>query len=204
MEAKEALHSMILDQCQKIVFSNGNADTRFRRITITQGQNAYQAEKLTLKQAFHETIAAKDLLSVCMTYLDMGFRQVNGFSSNSEHALKISKKKQVFYRKKAHLDKPLPLIAKNNRKKHYLIEEGTIVPALVDMGIFSAEGKVIHAMYDKFRQINKFIEIIDDVIRKLDQPSYQIIDFGCGKSYLTFLVSIIWLKSKSARWRWSV
>lgn len=93
MEAKEALHSMILDQCQKIVFSNGNADTRFRRITITQGQNAYQAEKLTLKQAFHETIAAKDLLSVCMTYLDMGFRQVNGFSSNSEHALKISKKK---------------------------------------------------------------------------------------------------------------
>lgn len=188
MEAKEALHSMILDQCQKIVFSNGNADTRFRRITITQDQNAYQAEKLTQKQAFHETIAVKDLLSVCMTYLDMVFRQVNGFSSNSEHALKISKKKQVFYRKKAHLDKPLPLIAKNNRKKHYLIEEGTIVPALVDMGIFSAEGKVIHAMYDKFRQINKFIEIIDDVIRKLDLPSYQIIDFGCGKSYLTFLV----------------
>lgn len=75
----------------------------------------------------------------------------------------------------------------HNRKKRYLLEEGTPVEFLCDLGVMTREGRIVHAKYDKFRQINRFLEFIDDILPQLPgDREITILDFGCGKSYLTF------------------
>ena len=80
-----------------------------------------------------------------------------------------------------------------NHRKHYLLPEGRPVPFLVLLGIMNDEGKVISSRYDKFRQINRFLEFIDDILPEFTDKTaagqpLRIADFGCGKSYLTFAV----------------
>ena len=75
----------------------------------------------------------------------------------------------------------------HNRKKHYILEEGIPVPFLVDLGVMTGEGKIVRTKTDKFRQINRFLEFIEDILPQLDRGrELTILDFGCGKSYLTF------------------
>lgn len=77
----------------------------------------------------------------------------------------------------------------HNRPKHYILEEGKPVPFLQDLGVMTSEGKIVRTRYDKFRQINRFLEFIEDVLPHLKRDrEITILDFGCGKSYLTFAV----------------
>ena len=76
------------------------------------------------------------------------------------------------------------------RKKNYIIQEGSPVPFLQALGVMTDAGKVVAAKYDKFRQINRFLELLDDVLPAVPQRGapLKILDFGSGKSYLTFAV----------------
>lgn len=108
--------------------------------------------------------------------------------------IRISKKGKIFFSK--HAQKGIVKSKDtHNKKKNYILQEGNIIPPLIDLGVFTKEGKVINSKYDKFKQINRFVEIIDDEIKKIeeeysgsDDKVLHILDFGCGKSYLTFIL----------------
>jgi SAM-dependent methyltransferase len=77
----------------------------------------------------------------------------------------------------------------HDRKKRYLLEEGTPVPFLVELGVMTPDGTVRKSRYDKFRQVNRFLELVDDVVPSLrPEGTLRVVDFGCGKSYLTFAI----------------
>lgn len=99
----------------------------------------------------------------------------------------ISSKGKVSYKKKTAKSAP-KTNTEHNRRKNYIIPQGTAIAPLVDMGIFTKEGKIVNSMYDKYKQINRFIEIINDEMCNIKKDELNIIDFGCGKSYLTFIV----------------
>lgn len=119
---------------------------------------------------------------------EQGYKQINAWTQQEEISLLFNKKKECTLKKKG-LTGELKLQGSNNKKKQYIIEEGSIVPPLIDMGVMTPDGKVKQQMYSKFKQINKFLEFIETEVNFLgDRDLYKIVDFGCGKSYLTFLI----------------
>ncbi len=172
-----------IDGIIKATISKPKSGSQYKKITVAKTDKDYMVEMFTQKQAFHKHVT--DIKEFILANCD-SFLQLNIWDESFEHIILISKKGHISYKRKAMETAPKTL--EHNRKKKYLIEEGTVVPPLVDMGIFTCEGKVVRQMYDKFRQINRFIELIDDEIRDSKFKKINIIDFGCGKSYLTFIV----------------
>lgn len=99
----------------------------------------------------------------------------------------VSKKGKVTVRRKKRKTEARPADRSHNRKKHYILEEGVPVPFLRDLGVMTEDGKIVRTKTDKFRQINRFLEFIEDILPRLEKGrELTILDFGCGKSYLTF------------------
>ena len=162
-------------------------DSEYKKITVSRMPKFYQLAKFTQKQVFHENIAFEAIASRCAELCD-GFQQVFARSADKEIHVKISSKGKLSVKEKALKGETVSAVNEHNRRKQYLLPEGNVIAPLVDMGIFTKDGKVVQSMYDKYKQINRFIEIIDDSIRQQDYKKLNIIDFGCGKSYLTFIV----------------
>ncbi len=185
-ELNEVLSELLTDGADKIILSN-TKNTKYKKIVISRQKKGYQAEKFTDKQAFHENLGTEALTCFCEQCMEDGFKQMNIWKDEDEYTVKVSKKGKVFTgRTKA--SGAVKVQAENNRKKKYFLEEGTVIPPLVDMGVFTKDGKVVSSMYDKYRQINKFIQFIEEAVDKANLKTLNIVDFGCGKSYLTFVV----------------
>ena len=114
-------------------------------------------------------------------------RQLEVESTKEHLTVFVSKKgKMSIKNKKLKIEKQ-SCNMEHNRKKKYILEEGQPIPFLIDLGVMTKQGKIVKEKYDKFRQINRYLEFIDDVLPKLSREREAIIiDFGCGKSYLTF------------------
>lgn len=173
---------------QKIIFSKPrNKSEKYKKITISSKGNCYQAEKLTDKQAFHDNIPAENLKEYCTDLISSKYLRCNAFTAGAEFMLMVSSKGKISFKKKVNTA-ACNVNTDHNRKKNYIIDAATAAAPLVDMGIFTKDGKVVNSMYDKYRQINRFIEIINDEAAKIQKDELNIIDFGCGKSYLTFVL----------------
>lgn len=161
----------------------------------TANNTSYFAEAFTQKQAFHEQKTADELEEFIKKHAGTTFKNCI-VKTESEEITYLGNKKGNVTRlvKKA----PAPKVQNItwNKQKNYLIPEGNPVPFLVLLGIMTPEGKVVKSRYDKFRQINRFLEFIKDIIPEVEKQikaegserAVRIADFGCGKSYLTFAV----------------
>jgi len=190
MTIEEAVKELIGLFPIKIIISNDVTKTQeIKKIQIEKKEKYYQIAEFTEKQVFHKNVDEKELERVCVTKLNENFLQLNAWAVSSEAQIKLTRKRKVFFDvKKADNKKMAEEVKTNNRKKNYILAEGSVIEPLVDMGIFTKEGKIVNSMYDKYKQINRFIEIIDDELKKKIITHLNIIDFGCGKSYLTFIV----------------
>lgn len=185
-ELDQVLKEIFTNDILKVVLSSPK-DTKFKKIVITKQECGYQAEKFTDTQAFHENMSDEKISLFCYTCMESGLKQLNAWDDTFEYGIKISKKGKIFVTK-SKSSATVKTKSSNDRQKSYYLEEGTVIPPLVDMGVFTKDGKIIKSMYDKYRQINKFLQFIDEAIDKANLSKVNIIDFGCGKSYLTFVV----------------
>lgn len=136
-------------------------------------------------KVMHKNINLNESPMEIMKLINMYFRQAVLFTTEADYQILISKKGKYKILKKKPSKSLVDL--SHNRKKNYIIEEGKPCPFLIRLGVMNEKGKIYSKKYDKFRQINRFLEIVSDVISKADiKESFNIVDFGCGKSYLTF------------------
>jgi len=191
----EYIKTVFADDIIKAVISNPKSKSaEYKKIVLSLktigGTQKFQIEKFTDKQVFHENIepcAAADIAERIMA--DGGYRQLDAWSNSTEYMIKVSKKGKETLMKKRISAAPQKAPEGNNRKKKYILSENTSIPPLVDLGVFTKDGHIVNSMYDKYRQINRFVEIVDDVIdTAVCGGSINILDFGCGKSYLTFIL----------------
>ncbi|MBC6004703.1 MAG: SAM-dependent methyltransferase [Paeniclostridium sordellii] len=199
-ELKKSINEITNDNIVKVVISNKlNKDVEYNKINIQlkekNNKEYYQIEKYTDKQVFHENIEKNMLNEKMLEFINGKYKQVGAWSETNTYDLKISKKGKIFLGKKKSDNKNV-VNKSHNREKNYILKEGMLIQPLIDLGVFTKEGKVVNSKYDKYKQINRFIEIIDDEIKKNDYKELTILDFGCGKSYLTFVLYYYFVEIK--------
>ena len=151
-----------------------------------KGELFFQLESFTRTQAFHENLSGTDACRRLTEYMGQ-FGQMQIETVQEECTVLVSKKGKVTIKRKRRQKAAAPADRSHNRKKHYILEEGIPVSFLQDLGVMTEEGKIVRTKTDKFRQINRFLEFVEDILPRLDKGrELTILDFGCGKSYLTF------------------
>ena len=139
------------------------------------------------KKEFHKNYEKAELLEQLDHWLRKDYRQLQMDTTTQSIQALVSKKGKTTVKQKIARDMRSARVLDHNRKKRYLLEEGTPIPFLVDLGVMTAEGAIVRSRYDKFRQINRYLEFVEDILPELDKDrELTLIDFGCGKSYLTF------------------
>jgi SAM-dependent methyltransferase len=137
------------------------------------------------KKAEHKNLNSSDTINELKYLIQSYFKQAVINTKDIDYQILISKRgKAKIHTKKA--TRKFEIVA-HNKKKNYILNEGEITSYLVELGIMTPQGKIVKSKYDKFRQINRYLELVSDCIDYLDKTkTIKIIDFGCGKAYLTF------------------
>lgn len=204
----------ILNEITGAVLSKAVSNATYIKIKVrcagkadTLGNLLFYVEQFTPTQVFHKTITPLELSELLISLTGVQYKQVQIDTVKEIITVLTNKKgKMTVLRKPRNqrqtmaassdtksIQKENFVFSEHNRKKNYLIPEGEPVPFLIQLGVMTSQGKIIAAKYDKFRQINRFLEYVEDVLSNLlsenkgtKENPLKIVDFGCGKSYLTF------------------
>lgn len=204
-EIREFFESFLKEQPVSAVLSGQVEKNDFLKVKVrpvlSGGNVRIQIEEFRGKQAFHKNMNRTEAVSYLTELMETSFKQVQAETETWSGQVLVSKKGKASVKMKkksgsagvaekkssAAIEAAWKSGLSHNRKKRYILDEGTMVPFLVDLGVQTKDGKIVNSRYDKFRQINRFLEFIEDILPKLDKNRENtILDFGCGKSYLTF------------------
>lgn len=194
----ERIKDFLDEQLGQIILSNSRRKEEVSKVRVRplllQEKLVFQVEEFRGKQAFHQNLMKDEAYEYLQNAMSDTFRQMELASAKGSAQILVSKngkmtvkvKKNRPVKGQAKIQAPSTLLD-HNRKKKYVLEEGKPIPFLQDLGVMTADGRIVHSRYDKFRQINRFLEFVQDILPKLPKGrEINIIDFGCGKSYLTF------------------
>lgn len=203
-ELKALLEKYLNENLELITLSaprKGRDELKARiRPVLLRDELKFQFETFRGPKAFHENLSPAEAVDRIAELMTDVFRQLQLQATAGQVTALVSKKGKITVReKRGTVGKAAPealqdagvnrTVLAHNKKKRYLLEEGRPVPFLVDLGVMTPEGKIVHARYDKFRQINRFLEFVEDILPALPKDrELTILDFGCGKSYLTFAI----------------
>ena len=193
------LKNVINESLLRIVISNPRIKDGITKIKIRpvmlNGVLSYQSTEYIGTQVFHKNYDDDEIARYVEKMIVNSFKQCEILTRNVTETILVSKKGKItLNRKKSDVNsvkipENIKMDLNHNRKKNYILEEGIPVPFLVDLGVMNNKGEVLKPKYDKFKQINRFLEFIRDVVMELPgDRELKIIDFGCGKSYLTFAI----------------
>ncbi|MDE7036515.1 MAG: SAM-dependent methyltransferase, partial [Lachnospiraceae bacterium] len=191
-ELRELLQDNLNIEFISAVLSNPRDKDKITKVRVRpllkKEQLVFQIETFCNNQAFHRNAPSGEACEILLGYLE-NMRQMQLTTTRYLYTVLVSKKGKVTVKKKARQTDCWEVDRSHDRKKNYILKEGIPVPFLQDLGVMTEEGKVVRSRSDKFRQINRFLEFIEDILPELDRDrELTILDFGCGKSYLTFAV----------------
>ena len=188
---KNILDEQLNKELAQIIISNPRRmalaqKVKIRPLLLKDGLN-FQVTEYKGKQVFHENLEKEAAINYIFEQMENFFGQMVLESTTKTVNVLVSKKGTVTMKQKMQKKEMQPKELSHNRKKRYILEAGEAIPFLVDLGVQTKDGKIVNSRYDKFRQINRFLEFIQDIVEDLPKGrEITIVDFGCGKSYLTF------------------
>ncbi len=194
-ELRQHLEEMLNEKLYQIIISNprikGEAFKVKIRPILLREHLFFQETISKDTKVYHQNLDKQEAIRRILSYMENDFKQLEAESISAKLTVLVSKKGKATIKKTVHkkdgVQAGLKPDLSHNRSKKYILEEGKPVPFLIDLGVQNKEGKIVKAHYDKFKQINRYLEFVEDILPvfEKDKPVH-IIDFGCGKSYLTF------------------
>ncbi len=195
-QLEKLMRETVDDRLYQIILSNPREKDGVFKIKIrpvmVKGRLLFQQTRYEGTKVLHENLDRDAAVRSIVDALERDFKQCEVSHQSCKAVILVSRKGRMTINKRIleareQADAGRAVRLAHNRKKQYILEEGIPVPFLIDLGVQTREGRIVRARYDKFKQINRFLEFIEDILPTLsEENTVHIIDFGCGKSYLTF------------------
>ncbi len=192
-ELRNRLADFLSERLYQIIISNPRRKEEAFKVKVRpimmKGSICFQETISRGTQVFHDNYEKDGMLDRLVRYMEEDFRQLEAQSMDGKLNVLVSKKGRMTIKQQkadSSQNQMMPDMS-HNRSKQYILKEGVPVPFLIDLDVQTAEGTIVKSRYNKFKQINRYLEFVEDILPALPKErTIHIIDFGCGKSYLTF------------------